>query len=420
MFQFTFGQSQKPLCGYDIAVKNYIDKYPAYAQAREQAFNDAKNAGSSRASQTFVVPVVVHVLWNNAVENIADSVIFSQINILNEDYGRRNADTVNCRAMFDSVGANTGIQFRLDSIIRIQTSNTYEMSFFGLPDSTIKYSAAGGSDAVDPIHHLNIWVINFQASFFGQLLGYAYPPANLANWPVGQEAPKVEYEGVVLDYRAVGGNNPNTMNISGIGVVEIKGRTATHEVGHYLGLRHIWGDGGSFIGPNDCLQSDGIYDTPFANAQSDFDCNKTKNTCSGTDAHYGFDAPDMVENYMDYSTESCMNLFTRGQANLMRGVLLNERADLPAVNVGIAENNNNASQIVAYPNPAIDKLLVNYPYNAAIEKVELLSLLGQKTNATFSVQKGVIIGNLAGVEKGVYLLSIAINKETVVKRIVVE
>lgn len=415
--QRIVAQQQKPMCGYDMAVSHYISKYPAYRQARETAFANAKSAANLRAGQLFTIPVVVHVLWKNSVENLPDSVIYNQIDVLNADYGRTNADTINCRAMFDSVGANTGIQFVLTQINRVQTNNDFTFGFSGMPDSITKYTAAGGSDAVDPIHNLNIWIINFQPSLFGQLLGYAYPPANLSNWPAGQEAPKLEYEGVVIDYRAIGNNNPNTFNLQGVGVLTIKGRTATHEVGHYLGLRHIWGDGGIFGGANDCMQSDGIDDTPFANAQSDFNCDKTKNSCSGTDAYYHFNAPDMVENYMDYSAEDCMNLFTRGQGSHMRGVLLSERADLPNNSVGII--NTLAEKLSVYPVPAENIVYISHP-EAAIDQIVVLNAFGQKVIAPIAEKAAYFAVDVTALTRGIYFVDITVAGQKIVKKIIVQ
>ncbi|HNG89132.1 MAG TPA: M43 family zinc metalloprotease, partial [Saprospiraceae bacterium] len=144
---------------------------------------------------------------------------------------------------------------------------------------------------------------------------------------------------------------------------------------HYLGLRHIWGDGG-LLGANDCNQSDGVDDTPFANAQSNFDCAKTKNTCPKTEAFYGKDMPDLVENYMDYSSETCMNMFTRGQAALMRSVLEGPRKGL------VASSGTHSPAPLAdlslAPNPASDGVALRFqmpqPAEAALR---IFNLHGQ-------------------------------------------
>jgi hypothetical protein len=179
----------------------------------------------------------------------------------------------------------------------------------------------------------------------------------------------------VIDFRVFGKDNPNPVSVPGSTEnLIVAGRTPVHEVGHYLGLRHIWGDGSTF-GPNDCQQSDGIEDTPFANAQSDFDCDITKNTCSGIDPFWGVDMPDLIENYMDYSSETCMNMFTKGQVELMRNVLMGPRKGLieGSSNVGLIDGK--PIQWTLYPNPATNQVTLEWEealdQNAVIEMIAL-------------------------------------------------
>jgi Pregnancy-associated plasma protein-A/Secretion system C-terminal sorting domain len=276
----------------------------------------------------------VHVVWKEDAENLADSIIESQIQVLNEDFNRLNADSNNLRTLFKPVAGNGGINFQLVDVIRVNTDKLFEIDVLGgafMPE--LKKTSLGGSDAWSPGQYLNIWVCHIQPTTIfgfpvGQILGFAFPPNDLDNWPAGSSAPTPEEDGVVIDFRVFGRNNPNPIDnpTSGDPLV-IKGRTPTHEVGHYLGLRHIWGDGG-LLGPNDCAQSDGVEDTPHANAQSDFDCDKSKNSCEQVEAFYNEDVPDLVENFMDYSREDCMNMFTKGQVDLMRNVLMGPRNGL--------------------------------------------------------------------------------------------
>src|SRR5690606_22725573 len=151
-------------------------------------------------------------------------------------------------------------------------------------------------------------------------------------------------DGVVIQFQCFGSNNPNPLpNPDGSGdILEVLGRTVTHEVGHYLGLRHIWGDG-------DCTAQDGVDDTPNATGQSDFDCDASKNTC--VDNIFGVDLPDMIENYMDYSAEDCQNSFTQGQVDIMHGVLDNERYDLVHGNPASVSTLDEISLSI-FPNPA--------------------------------------------------------------------
>lgn len=306
-------------CLYDHAIEQSGNKN-YYQQAIEQTFRQAQQLGAQYRGvpATLTIPVVVHVVAqrNQATQNVSLSVIQEQIDILNEDYQRQNPDANQLRAIFSSVASNPRIEFRLDSVIYVQTDTL----FYGtglFPDISItnkvKADCTGGDDAWDVRRYLNIWVCNLGD---GGVLGFAYPPANLSNWPAGSEAPKLGFEGVVLDYRIVG--RSGLYSVQGQNIVT-QGRSATHEVGHYLGLRHIWGDGTlAIFGIPDCTVDDGVTDTPNQGMGSNFQCDTTANTCEAGQPN---DLPDMIENYMDYSTESCMNTFTQGQADIMRGIL---------------------------------------------------------------------------------------------------
>ena len=304
-------------------------------ESSDKPFDTALATPSSRNFEPLFVNVVVHVVWKNAAENLDDSIILDQMRILNEDFNRLNADSVNLRTFFQPEAGSPQIQFELVDIIRVQTEVDFAVDILGtnlLPE--VKSDILGGSNALDPEQFLNIWVCKIQPiTIFGlevgQILGFAFPPNNLPNWPENSGAPDAFEDGVVIDYRVFGSNNPNPIEIAGGGAIDVKGRTPVHEVGHYFGLRHIWGDGG-LIGANDCAQSDGIDDTPFANAQSAFDCDTTKNTCMQVETHYNADVPDLIENYMDYSSELCMNMFTKVQFELMRNVLTGTRSGLLA------------------------------------------------------------------------------------------
>ncbi|MBK9339130.1 MAG: hypothetical protein IPM98_22365 [Lewinellaceae bacterium] len=348
------------LCGnevFDHIVKN---RYPDLHRAFRATFEESQNRPVAAADRSPVtIRVVVHVVWKNPEENLADSIILDQIAGLNEDYNRQNADTANLRDIFKPAAGNPQVTFELAEIVRVQTTANFELSLLGSDLLlNLKTGSQGGSDARDPAQYLNLWVCKIQPLTFGgltlgQVLGFAFPPNNLGNWPADSGAPTLEQDGVVLDFRTIGRNNPNLVeNPDGSGGnLTIRGRTATHEIGHYLGLRHIWGDGGVLGLPNDCNQSDGIDDTPFAGAQSAFDCDKTRNSCNKMEPHYGMDMPDLVENYMDYSSEDCMNMFSQGQAAHIQSVLAGPRKSLvqtsaaPLTVIG-------AEMPRLYPNPA--------------------------------------------------------------------
>ena len=307
--------------------------------------------------------VVVHIVWKEEAENLDESIILDQLRILNEDFNQLNTDQVNLRSQFQPEAGSAGINFELAQIIRVQTEAEFAVDLLGtnlLPE--VKSDILGGSTAWNPEQFLNIWVCKIQpieifGIEIGQILGFAFPPNNLANWPPDSGAPDPFEDGVVIDYRVFGSNNPNTIDIpGGGGQLPVKGRTPVHEVGHYFGLRHIWGDGGT-LGPNDCAQSDGINDTPFANAQSAFDCDTTRNTCAQVELHYNEDVPDLVENYMDYASEECMNMFTNGQVALMRNVLEGPRSGLLMPFSAVTETEQQLSFDIV-PNPSDDQFSI--------------------------------------------------------------
>ncbi len=347
------------LCGQEVFNHIIREHYPDLHRAFETTFDECRARAVAPAvaeRSEYVIPVVLHVVWKNPEENLHDSILLDQIAVLNEDYNRLNADTGNLRALFKPVAGNARVRFEVHEIRRVKTNANFQLNVLtGSLMANLKNSTQGGSDAKDPLRYLNIWICRIQPITIlgiplGQVLGFAFPPNNLPNWPANSGAPALEQDGVVLDFRTVGRNNPNTMpNPSGSGNLIVRGRTGTHEVGHYLGLRHIWGDGG-LLGNNDCNQSDGIDDTPFANSQSNFNCDTTRNTCVKVEPFYGVDMPDLVENFMDYSSESCQNMFTQGQVNHMRSVLEGPRKGLVQASA-VAQPGSAQSRPLVYPNP---------------------------------------------------------------------
>ena len=378
---------------------------PGFTQHVNNTFNAAKAypVNQEAKSGNHVIPVVVHIVYNTPEQNIPDSVIHNQIMVLNQDYNRWNADTVNMRPEFDIVKGSMGIEFKLaqidefgaptTGITRTQTATTSfgSLAILGGDFSDlekIKSSADGGIDPWDQTRYLNIWVGNMSVFGITALLGYATPPAGLPNWPPGS-TPNLS-DGVVIQYEAFGSNNPNDLD-PGSGPVDVRGRTAVHEVGHYLGLRHIWGDG-------DCTAEDGIDDTPNADNQSNSDCDPSKNTC--TDNIQGQDLPDMIENFMDYSAETCQNSFTQGQVDLMNGVLEVERYDLVHNNPAAIDEVETAT-ISVYPNPTNG--LINLTNESTISDVHLIDLTGKVVKEIASVKPYGSI-DLNGLYNGVYIL----------------
>ncbi len=408
------------VCGHDMAVQQMENNYPGYKQVVNTTFQQAKLTGEQAGMDkaTLTIPVVVHVVWNtNApASNISNTQVEAVIASLRADYQRQNADATNLRAIFNPIAGNPEINFTIAGIERVETTAFFSLSFSGLPDN-VKKTAQGGNDAWDPQRFLNIWVCNIEEGFLGKLLGYSYPPAGLANWPAGTAAPSADLDGVVIHYEAFNTNGTVNMPDANGGTVALpmKGRTVSHEVGHYLGLRHIWGDKADIFAADDCATDDGISDTPLQLGQSMFDCNVTNNTCD----EGANDKPDLIENYMDYSRETCMNTFTQGQVNLMRGVLADQRAGLVTPFTSINEYSNKINISVS-PNPTSDIVNINYVTENIVQSYTLTikDMLGRNVKTIQGTGNISQTLDLSSYNSGIYTVNVQINDKVVTKKII--
>jgi hypothetical protein len=237
------------------------------------------------------IPVVVHVVYNTSAQNISDAQIKSQIDVLNEDFRRLNADKVNTPSAFSTTAADAEVTFCLagkdpngaatTGIVRKSTTVT---SFSD--NDAVKYSSSGGDNAWPSGSYLNLWVCNLGSD----LLGYA-------QFPGGPAAT----DGVVILYTAFGRGYSTVSPFN-------KGRTATHEVGHWLNLRHIWGDAS--------CGTDLVSDTPTQQT-SNYGCpSYPHRTCSNATSG------DEFMNYMDYTDDGCMNMFSLGQKSRMQALFV--------------------------------------------------------------------------------------------------
>ena len=225
------------------------------------------------------IPVVVNVLYRTASENISDAQIQSQIDVLNKDFNALNSDYNDVPALFSGVKANVEITFVLEQIKRKATTK----SSWGTRDA-MKKTKQGGLDPTSPTTKLNIW----SCTIGGGILGYAQFPGGSSST-----------DGVVIDskYFGVSGSGSYPYNL---------GRTATHEVGHWMNLRHIWGDAS--------CGSDLVSDTPTHNAANyGVPTYPHYSTCTGTPV-------EMTMNYMDYTDDRGMYMFSLGQKSRMAAI----------------------------------------------------------------------------------------------------
>jgi hypothetical protein len=273
-------------CGAMAHLAEQIAAEPAVKTQRDRIESQTQDyllrGPSVSARAVITVPVVVHVLYNSARDNISDAQILSQIDALNRDFRKTNAEAANIPAAFQGLAADANIEFCLarrqpnglpTSGIERQASNNATWS----ANDDMKRASKGGLAAWDGTQYLNIWV----CSLSGGALGYATFPGS-----------PLSTDGVVIDYRYFGTYNTRApFNL---------GRTATHEVGHWLNLYHIWGD--AKCGDDNCA------DTPEHHG-ANYGCPSypyIQNNCNGS-------TTEMTMNYMDYTNDACMYMFTNGQ-----------------------------------------------------------------------------------------------------------
>jgi hypothetical protein len=285
-----------------VGVVGSSEYFESWMQGQLEERKKTPSILRSLEDEVRIIPVVVHIVHNGedigVGTNLPEVQILNQIRTLNEDFRRQNPDAANTSPIFRDVAADSRIEFVLakqdpeglptSGIIRVQgTKNSYAAVSDAQLLSQFSYWPAE--------EYLNIWV----APVAGNVLGWASPP--IADLPgLGSIVFPREIDGVYVtsSWFGEGGNaNPSA-----------RGRTLTHEVGHFLGLRHIWGDG-------NCSVDDFVEDTPNQDGPN-FVCriDSPRFTC---------DSQDMTENYMDYTTDACMNIFTQGQVERFNVVLAN-------------------------------------------------------------------------------------------------
>src|SRR5215207_9170493 len=295
-------------CGAMQVYEQLAETYPAFRRNQER-INEltirtiASGEAQKVTRRLITIPVVVHVVYKRAAENISKGQIRSQLKVLNRDFRGTNPDRSNVPDPWKSLVGDAKIEFALakkdprgrptDGITRTET----ELDAFPASGDPVKKKSAGGVAAWPTNRYLNIWVCNLADG----LLGYAQFPGGPART-----------DGVVILYSAFGSQGTVRPPFN-------KGRTATHEVGHFLGLRHIWGD------RNDCSGNDFVADTPPARAANTGKPKFPHVTCNNGPSG------DMFMNYMDYVDDTAMFMFTAGQVARMNATLAGPRKKLASL-----------------------------------------------------------------------------------------
>lgn len=300
----------KRTCGTIELHHRLLEKSAAYREARSRMHEEMPRfieAGTAARVGVQKIPVVVHVVYNTPAQNISDEQIRSQIEVLNRDFRAQNPDVAQVPEPWKQLVTDAQIEFYLaaqdpngrptNGITRTQTNR----SVFEMEEDSIKSKAAGGADPWSTDRYLNLWVAPKLVDRSGNnLLGYATFPEMMDFT-----------QGVVILHAAFGATGTATAPYH-------LGRTAVHEVGHFLNLEHIWGESRT-----SCTDSDEISDTPNQKGPNYGKPNFPHISCNNTPNG------DMFVNYMDYVDDSVMVMFTEEQVARMKACLAGPRASLP-------------------------------------------------------------------------------------------
>lgn len=344
-----------------------------------------ESSTASRTEGTVIkIPVVVHILYHTQSEKISDAQVATQIEALNKYFRRRNADTTSTPAYFRQLAADCEIEFQLaisdprrrstSGIVRKYTPVTKWKA-----DDMMKFSSSMGDDAWNPKNYLNIWVGNLD-----KFAGYATMPGGDEN-----------KDGVVISYSAFGTG-------SGVAGYDM-GKTAVHEVGHWLNLKHLWGD--EYCG------DDGVGDTPKQASHTTGCPNTVRITCGN--GPYG----DMYMNYMDFTNDACINMFTQGQKARMRAlfapgaarsVLLSSKGlTAPLIfDAPLPEQDPQWLHPQLYPNPASNEVNIDLAYDVRWmgKTIFVTNLQGQNVMNVMITSKNMKI-DISRLQSGVYFIA---------------
>ncbi len=409
LFLFTTGKifAQRTCASYEH-LQDQMRNDPEFARKvkeKEKSFNNYIRQADRQNGKptTLTVPVIVHIVYNTPEQNISDAQVQSQIDVLNEDFTATNKDYNNYDAGYRAVKGDASIKFCLVQTRHVSTSK----KSFGFNDG-VKKSQQGGDDAIDPMHTLNIWVCNLGHN----LLGYAQFPGG-----------PPETFGIVILYSAFGrGSQYNLLSAYNLG------RSATHELGHCLGLRHIWGDA--------VCGNDFVDDTPLHNAPN-FGCpgEGHLSTCTGTPL-------EMWMDYMDYTDDRCMYFFSDGQVARadffidtdpqLQSIIASTACTTGAGNTTVVSSASSApsssrvvkGEFAVYP--SLTKGEINIDLNAVRTGAVVVNVYNQAGALVMKQQIAVVEGmntktmDLSRLQNGVYILQLNQDNAKSVKKLIVQ
>ena len=441
LFLSIFAEAKKANCGAQLIHAIIAKKDPAFfsklAAKRQEAQQNYqyKQGAFMKTTAQVTIPVVFHIVLNqnqiNAIGGTAgiQKRIDSQLIVINRDYGRRNVDSTTIPSAFKARYANTGIQFCL-AHRKPNGTATSGADIITLPSTTklIEETNINGQDLFydakftngafntwDPTKYLNIWVCNASmGNDTNGILGLTVPPYFPGSF--GYDPNEV---GVILNYRAWGKRSTGfEPYISGCD----KGRTLTHELGHYFNLEHIWGDDNGACPGDAGYSDDGINDTPIQGAEN-YGCPTFPSVSCSASAPNG----DMFMNYMDYSDDICLTMFTTGQVAVMQAEVISS-----GESYSLTQNNNvcywpaaisllqGTTPIQVAPNPCTQ--YCNVSYNEQPTQISVINTLGVQvwSAAPSAIGNNNTLINTQTLASGIYYIHVQFKDAMQIQKIIIE
>ncbi len=417
---FTTARAQTPKCGVPALGERFTNKeYLLYRDTLRQTTSAFKTTASN---EVYTIPVVFHVVLTASQlnqlggETGLQRYVDSQMAVINRDFTASNTDTATVPAAFKSLIGNAGIRFALAHTAPDGSATPgYEylataLQGFSLDGfrgsgegfSDAKYRVSDGLPAWDPATYLNIWVINtLEKGSPSNILGLTLPPSLIDYYNLPEEE-----EGIVLNYKAWGS------------IFNFRGRTLTHELGHYFELRHTWGDDDGKC-PNTGGEDDGIEDTP-PQSNPTYGCPAFPKTDGCSNSAPGI----MFMNYMDYTDDNCQRMFTKGQVSLMRSNLeifgssydLTRHPEVLNYPGQIIKN-----EYVVYPNPSRGKINIGFTHTAeGLEYIRITDAYGRNISRIEAMpQRGFYTFELGNLSSGLYFMQLKFSDHTATEKIII-
>jgi hypothetical protein len=378
------------LANTDPSIKENILQAESFVRSyRPEILSTGIDHTGNASLPVITIPVVVHILYKDASQNITDDKVKQQIDVLNKAFRLSSPDTSKIPSYFQQLAGDCRVEFvlaRVDPLGRATTGilrKSTWVTLYGM-DDRIKYSSQGGDDAWDCNKYLNVWV----GSLAGGIAGYSSPLGG----------PK-DRDGVAIRTDAFG---------VGGGAVYNGGKTLVHEVGHWLGLRHIWGDAN--------CGDDGVDDTPQQQGPNRGCPSGIRITCNN--GPYG----DMYNNYMDQVNDDCMLLFSKGQVARMRATFAaggphyallssNGYTGTPVVEPPVENRpsaNGTIKSLQLYPNPVQKKLIVQFQPDVDCigKEMYIVNEFGQVIRR-ITIQQFTSEVDVNGLQPGMYFIKVA-------------